>query len=62
MVKDAHEIVTEIMAGNLRNASAEKVAASCLKCDQAKIMDCECVIKEDKKRQEVSPEERLYKI
>jgi len=62
MVKDAHEIVTELMAGKLRNHSAEKQAESCLKCEQAKIMDCECVIKEDKKRAEVSPEERLYKI
>jgi hypothetical protein len=40
MVRDAHDIVTELMAGKLRNSSAD---ANCFKCEEAKLMECDCI-------------------
>jgi hypothetical protein len=48
MVRDAHDIVTELMAGKLRNSSAD---ASCFKCEEAKLMECDCI--EHKKKAEL---------
>ena len=46
MVRDAHDIVTELMAGKLRNKSVD---SSCYKCEEAKLMECECVSDQKKK-------------
>jgi len=34
----------------------------CIKCEENKLMECECVTKAAKERQEVSLEEKIYKI
>jgi hypothetical protein len=52
MVRDAHDIVTELIAGKLRNSSVD---SSCLKCEEAKLMECEHT-KHVKSNGSISPE------
>ena len=59
MVRDAHEIVGDMIAGRMRQSVEKNV---CIKCEENKLMECECCTKAEKERREVSLEEKIYRI
>lgn len=44
MVRDAHDIVTELLAGRLQNAELGEGGKVCMKCEEAKLVECECIL------------------
>jgi len=44
MVRDAHDIVTELLAGRLQNTEIGD-GKICMKCEEAKLVECECLLK-----------------
>ena len=53
MVRDAHDIVTELLAGRLQNAELGPDGKVCIPCEEAKLVDCECI--DEKKKNKNDP-------
>jgi len=43
MVRDAHDIVTELLAGRLKDTELGD-GKVCMKCEEAKLVECECML------------------